>query len=215
MFGSWQGDPSRLGDIMPVGFGDEGGGVIVDEFVEEGAGRRWNDHGSCWVGKEGKKDGFVSTLTRSYRRGSPSGGDRCRKVDIEAVDVRSTGVKGSENDPEKPDAWEKEIGKAGKGGTYIFSDGSLLEGENVGGGAFIIGPGGPESEVECGIGNVATVWDGEVGGMGGRFNQGTARGETQKQLSRRSGEQARRERPDLDTHKPSVRLRRSGKGGGR
>ena len=48
----------------------------------------------------------------------------------------------------------------------IFSDGSLLEG-NVGGGAFIVGSGGAESEVECGIGNVATVWDGEVAGMAG------------------------------------------------
>ena len=86
-------DPSRLGDIMPVGFEDEGGGAIDDELVEEGAGRRWNDHGPCWVGKEGKKDGFVSILTRSYQRGSLFGGP-CRKVDMEEVDVRPTGGKG-------------------------------------------------------------------------------------------------------------------------
>ena len=30
-----------------------------------------------------------------------------------------------------------------------------------------MGYGGEESEVECGIGNVATVWDGEVAGMAG------------------------------------------------
>ena len=48
-------DPSRLGDIMPVGFEDEGGGAIDDEL-------------------EGKKDGFVSTLTRSYQKGSLFGG---------------------------------------------------------------------------------------------------------------------------------------------
>ena len=35
-----------------------------DELAEEGEGRRWNDHGPEWVGKEGKKDGFVSTLPR-------------------------------------------------------------------------------------------------------------------------------------------------------
>ena len=56
-------DPSKLEDILPVGFGDEGG-VVDDELAEEGEGRRWNDHGPQWVGKEGKKNGFVSTLTR-------------------------------------------------------------------------------------------------------------------------------------------------------
>ena len=48
------------------------------------------------------------------------------------------------------------------GGTYIFSDGSVLEGGNVGGGAFIVGSRGAEVEVQSGIGNVATV---EVAGM--------------------------------------------------
>ena len=63
--------------------------------------------------------------------------------------------------------WEKEIGKAGRGGAYIFSDGSLLESGNVGGGVFIVGSRGAEDEVERGIGNLATVWDGEVAGMAG------------------------------------------------
>ena len=49
--------------------------------------------------------------------------------------MRPTGGKGSDNDPEDPDAWEKEIGKTGIGGAYVFSDGSLLENGNVGGGA--------------------------------------------------------------------------------
>ena len=55
-------DPSNLGDIMPVGFGDER--MLDDELAEEGDDRRWDDHGPQWVAKEGKKDGFVSTLTR-------------------------------------------------------------------------------------------------------------------------------------------------------
>ena len=50
---------TKLGDIMPVRFGDEGGRVNDDELAEEGEERRWNDHGPEWVGKEGKKDGFV------------------------------------------------------------------------------------------------------------------------------------------------------------
>ena len=56
--------PSKLGDMMPVGFGDVGGGVVDDVFAEEGYGRRCDDHGPQWVAKEGKKDGFVWTLTR-------------------------------------------------------------------------------------------------------------------------------------------------------
>ena len=53
-------EDSELGNIMPVGFGDNR--MIDDEMTEEG--RVWNDHGPQWVGREGKKDGFVSTLTR-------------------------------------------------------------------------------------------------------------------------------------------------------
>ena len=47
----------------------------------------------------------------------------------------------------------------------MFSDGSLLAGGNVGGGAFVVKEGGAEDDVECGIWGVATVWDGEVAGM--------------------------------------------------
>ena len=47
-------DPSKLGDMMPVGFGDAGGGSLVEEEKVEGG----------MVNTEGKKDGFVSTLTR-------------------------------------------------------------------------------------------------------------------------------------------------------
>ena len=50
-------DPSKLGDIMPRGFGDEGGGVIDDELAAED-GRQWNDHGPRWVKMEGKRDSF-------------------------------------------------------------------------------------------------------------------------------------------------------------
>ena len=57
--------------------------------------------------------------------------------------------------------------KAGIGGAYISSDGSLLGSGNVGGGVFIVSSRGAETEVESGIGNVATVWDGEVAGMAG------------------------------------------------
>ena len=56
-------------------------------------------------------------------------------------------------------------GKAGIRGTFVFSDGSLLEGGGIGAEAFIVGSGGAESEVECGIGNVAAVWDSEIAVM--------------------------------------------------
>ena len=88
-------DTSKFGDIMPVGFGDDG--MIDDELAEESGRRRWNDHGAQWVGKEGKKDGFVSTLT-ILPEGKPLWDGPCRKVDVEEVDVRPTGGKGSEND---------------------------------------------------------------------------------------------------------------------
>ena len=48
-------DPSKLGDIMPVGFGDER--VLDCELAEEGDGRRWDDHGPQWVNREGKRAG--------------------------------------------------------------------------------------------------------------------------------------------------------------
>ena len=46
---------------MPVGLIDEP--ILVDEYSEEGEGRKWNDHGSEFVGWEWKKDGVVSTLS--------------------------------------------------------------------------------------------------------------------------------------------------------
>ena len=144
-------DPSKLGDIMLVGFGDER--TLDDELAEEGDGRRWNDHGPQWVGKEGKKDRFVSTLTRAVSilpEGKPLWGALCRKIEIEEVDVRPSGGKGGGQDPQCPEAWEKEIGKAGRGGAYIFSDGSLLETGNVGGGAFVVGSAGRRWESELG-----------------------------------------------------------------
>ena len=80
-------------------------------------------------------------------------------------------------DPKDPEAWEKEIRKEGVEGAYIFSDGSLLESGNVGGGAFVVGTDGGESEVEVEIGDVATVWDGEVAGMAGGLAKVKAKGE--------------------------------------
>ena len=73
-------------------------------------------------------------------------GGPCRKVEVEEVDRRSV------DDPKDPEAWE-EIGKAGIGGTYIFSDGSLLESGNVGSGAFIVSSRGRRSrwKVESGM----------------------------------------------------------------
>ena len=172
-------DPSKLGDIMPVGFGDDN--MLDDELAEEEDGRAWNDHGPQWVGKEGKKDRFVSTLTSAVSilpEGKPLWGGPCQRIEIKEVDVRPTGGRGirSGQHPEDPEAWEKEIGKAGIGSAYVFSDGSLLgndndndngNGGNVGGGTFVVGAGGEESDVKCGIGNVATVWDGKIAGMAG------------------------------------------------
>ena len=160
-----------------MGFGDER--MLDDELAKEGGGKRWDDHGPQWVNKEGKKDGFMSTLTRAVSilpEGKPIWGGICQKTKIKEVDVRPTGGRESEQDPEDQEEWEKEIGKVGIGGAYVFSDGSFLgndndndngNGRNVGGGAFVVGAGGEESEVECGIGNVATVCDGEIAGIAG------------------------------------------------
>ena len=102
--------------------------------------------------------------------GKPLWGGPCQKVNIEEVDLRSSGAKGSEQNPNDQDAWEREIRRAGVGGALVFSDGSLLEGGVVGGGAFVMRTGNQgitEKEVEYEIGDVATVWDGEVAGMAG------------------------------------------------
>ena len=64
--------------------------IVDDELAEEGEGR-WNDHGPQWVGKEGKKDGFVSMLTAVLPEGKPLWGGLCQKIEIEEVDVRPTG----------------------------------------------------------------------------------------------------------------------------
>ena len=53
--------------------------------------------------------------------------------------------------------WEKEIDRFGKGGAYIYSDGSLLEGGNVGGGAFVVSNDGAEEETEYGIGDISII----------------------------------------------------------
>ena len=82
----------------------------------------------------------MNTLT-ILLEGKPLWGGACPKIGIEQVDVRPIGGKESEEDPEE---WEKKIRKAGIGGAYIFSDGSLLESGNVGGGAFIVDSRGAE-----------------------------------------------------------------------
>ena len=157
-------DPSKLGDILPVGFGEEE--RRDDELTEEDG--RVGQHGPHWVGREGKKDGFTSTLTRMASilpEGKPSYGGPCQRINIKEVVVRPCGGKGSDEDPGDPKAWEKEISRAGIGGAYVYSDGSLLEGGSVGGGAVVIGVGGEEVDMECEVGDIATVWDGEVAGM--------------------------------------------------
>ena len=81
-------------------------------------------------------------------------GVSCRKVEVEEVDLCPVG------DPKDPDAWEKEISNTGIRGDYVLFDSSLLEGGNVGEGAYVVKYVGAEEEVECAIGDVATVWDG-------------------------------------------------------
>ena len=51
--------------------------MIDDELTEEDD-SMWNDHGPQWVRKEGKRNGFVSTLTRMVSvlpEGKPLWGD--------------------------------------------------------------------------------------------------------------------------------------------
>ena len=56
-------------------------------------------------------------------------------------------------------------GENWKGRTVVYSDGSLIAGGNVGGGAFVVETDGAEREVECRLGTMVTVWDGEIAGM--------------------------------------------------
>ena len=115
--------------------------MLDDELAEEGGRRRWGDYAPQWVDKEDKKDGYPDTGGQ-HSAGGWEG--PCGKIEIEEVDVRLTGGKDTKDDPRNPDAWEKEIGKIGKGGAYMFSSGSLLNGGNVGGGAFVVGKGGKD-----------------------------------------------------------------------
>ena len=69
-----------------------------------------------------------------------------------------------------PGYTEAEICKAGIGGAFAFSDGSLIEGGNVGGGAYIVGTDGQEQEVEIGIGGGVRWRD----GRGSQPNQDNA-----------------------------------------
>ena len=80
-------------------------------MAEEGEGGRWNHHGAGWLRREAKKDEFMSSLTRMVsilpERKHLFGGP-CHTIEITKVGVRPTAGKGSEQDPECPDAWEKE-----------------------------------------------------------------------------------------------------------
>ena len=104
-----------------------------------------------------RRTGTLTRVVSTLSEGKPLWDGQCGKIEIEEVDVIPAGGKDSKDDPRNPEAWEKEISKIGKGGAYIFSDGSLLDGEIVGGVAFVVGKGGKEMEVECGVGDVATV----------------------------------------------------------
>ena len=77
------------------------------------------------------KNRFVSTLTHMVSilpEGKPLWERPYWKVDILEVLTRR---KGSDSSPEGTDAWKNEIGKAGIGGAFRFSDGSMLESGNV------------------------------------------------------------------------------------
>ena len=63
-------------------------------------------------------------------------GGPCQKIDIEEVEVRPSGGKGSEQGPERPDAWEKEIGRQGEevltfSRTAAFWKQGMLEAEHL------------------------------------------------------------------------------------
>ena len=80
------------------------------------------------------------------------------------MDVRPAGGKTAKT-TQRTDVWEKKISRIGKGGAYVYSDGSLLDGGNVCGRAFVVEKDGKEMKVGCRVGDVATVWNGEVAGM--------------------------------------------------
>ena len=72
--------------------------------------------------EEGRSRVNLERMINILSERKPLYGGPCPKITIEEVDVRPTGGKGSDQDPDKPEAWEKEIGKAGNGGACIFSD---------------------------------------------------------------------------------------------
>ena len=132
---------------------------MIDNYLTEEDGGIRNDHGPQSVRMEGKKNGYVSTLTRTVRGEAPLG----RKVDIEEVDVRPTGGRGV-----KMSRRTLMHGRSTSARLVLAArllSPSLLRGGNVGGGAVIVDSG--EREVECGVRTMATMWDGEVGGMTG------------------------------------------------
>ena len=111
-------DPTELGGIMPVGFGEvlgttswwrkemAGHGMTMARSVSEERGRM---AGSCPC--------WPAWLAFCHLpEGKPLWGGLCRKVDIEEVDIRPAGRQGDQGDPEDPEAWEKEISKTGEGG---------------------------------------------------------------------------------------------------
>lgn len=162
-------ETTKVGDIMPVRLGDEG--LMDGGLAEEGEGRSWNDHGAeklerarNGVGWERGEKGRIRVHTNTHGQHLAGGenpiGGPYQKVEIDEIDIRPAGGKGSQNDLEDPEEWEAEISKAGAGRAFIYSDGSLHEGGNEGGGSFVVESDGGEGEVQCGIGNVATVWGG-------------------------------------------------------
>ena len=126
--------------------------------------------------------------------GKPLFGGLSQKVEIKEVDVRPV------DDPKDSEVWEKEIGKEGVGGACIFSDGSLLESGNVGGGAFVVRTEGGEEEAKGGVGSLATVWDREVAGMAGGLTKVRANDRTLNLVDSKAAiavvkKQAEREKP--------------------
>lgn len=90
-----------------------------------------------------KSDRFGSTLTWMTSV-LPEGKPLCKEVEIEEVEQK--------NDPHGPDTWEVEISTTGAGGSFVYPDGSMLEGGNVGGSAIVVLRDGAEEEAKCGIG---------------------------------------------------------------
>ena len=56
---------SFVDDICTDIFAREG--VVDGELAKEGEGRRWNDHGPEWVGKEGKRTALCPPRTDGIR----------------------------------------------------------------------------------------------------------------------------------------------------